>query len=128
MTDDTEKTTESRPVNPVQVAIIDTGDVRKLSSGTEAVTPGEHVPNIVTQVIPPIMAVAVRFANTFLTVLLGLITGSLATNVIPAHDFLDLVLKCAGLSVAGAGIGLVKDLVTIFGRLESKYPLATGSV
>lgn len=123
-----EKTTESRPVEPVQVAIVATGDKSRLSTGTEAETPGAHQPNIIVNVVGPLFAVSIRFANTFLTVLLGLVTGALASHVIPYHDFIDLVLKCAGLSVAGAGIGLIKDLITIFGKLEGKYPLATGNI
>jgi len=123
-----EKMTQSRPVEPVRVAVIATGDASRLPMNTLVETPDSDQPNIVMKSIPPLVAVLVRFANTFLTVLLGLVTGSLATNVIPAKDFLDLVMKCAGLSVAGAGIGLIKDLVTIFSGLEQRYPLKTGNV
>jgi hypothetical protein len=49
-------------------------------------------------------------------------------SVDKANGFGHLVLTCAGLSVAGAGFGLLKELVTVFGRLEGKYPLLTGSV
>lgn len=123
-----DKSTESRPVEPVQVAIIGTGDKSRLPTGTEAETPGAHQPNIVVNVVGPVFAIAVRFINTFLTVLLGILTGAMATDVIQADDFLHLVYKCAGLSVAGAGIGLIKDSITVFSRLESKYPLSTGNV
>lgn len=127
-----DKTTEAAELHPVTVTVIGggtaTGGPVPIETGTVATTPAPHQPNLLVTVIPPVVAILIRFANTFLTVLLGLITGAMATNVIPAKDFLDLVLKCAGLSIAGAGIGLIKDLVTIFARLEGRYPLLTGNV
>ncbi len=122
------KITESRPVEPVTVAVIGTGDGSRLPTGTTATTPNPHEPNILVQVVSPLVAVSIRFINTFLTVLLGILTGAMATNVITAPDFLHLLYKCAGLSVAGAVVGLLKDLVTVFGRLEQKNPLLTGNV
>jgi len=126
MADD--KVTESRHVEPISVTVIGTGDGSKLPTGTLATTPGEHNPDIKTYVIGPLLAVFIRFMNSFLTALVGILTGAMATGVITAPDFLDLLLKCAGLSVAGATVGLIKDCVTIFGRLEQKFPLASGSV
>lgn len=115
---------------PIKVAIIDgTGDggVAPLQSGTLLKTP-DHQPNIIIKVVTPIAAIAVRFVNTFLTSLLGILTGAMATDVIQANDFMHLVYKCAGLAVAGACIGLLKDLITVFGKLEGRWPLATGSI
>ncbi len=124
---DPEKT-ETIPIPPLSVAIVGgTGAGAPIPSGTVVATP-DHQPNIVVQVVTPIAAIVVRFINAFLTALLGIIMGAMATNVIQANDFVHLVYKCAGLSVAGAGIGLIKDLITVFGRLEGKYPLATGSI
>jgi len=122
------KVTESRPVEPVVVTIIGTGDSSKLPTGTEAETPGAHQPNLVVSMVGPVLAVSIRFINTFLTVLLGILMGAMGTDVIPASDFWDLLFKCAGLSVAGAVVGLIKDLITVFGRLEQKNPLLTGNV
>ncbi len=122
------KTTASRPVEPVTVTVVASADASRLQQGTVATTPGIHAPNIIVSVVPPILAVAIRFANAFLTALLGILTGAMASDIIPASDFLHLVYKCAGLAVAGAGVGLIKDLITIFGRLEQKNPLLTGSV
>ena len=116
------------PLPPVQVAIIGTGDGGSpLITGTQALTP-DHQPNLAITMITPLVAIAVRFANTFFTGLLGILTGAMATNVITASDFLHLVYKCAGLAIAGAGLALIKDLITVFGKLEGKFPLATGSV
>lgn len=123
-----EKMTSSRPVEPMTVTVIGTGDGKVLPTGTEAKTPGANQPNLVVSVISPIKAIAIRFVNVFLTSLLGILTGAMATDVIPAPDFMHLVYKCAGLSVAGAVVGLIKDLITVFGRLEQKNPLLTGNV
>lgn len=127
MTDET-KTTISRPVEPVQVAVIGTGDGAHLPTGTEAITPGPNQPNVVVNVVTPLFAIFVRFMNVFLPVFLGVLTGAMATDVIPANDFLHLALRCASLSVAGASVSALKDIITIFARLEQKYPLLTGSI
>jgi hypothetical protein len=125
---DEDKVTESRPVEPMVVTVIGTGDGSKLPTGTEAETPGAHQPNLVVSMVGPVLAVSIRFINTFLTVLLGILMGAMGTDVIPASDFWDLLFKCAGLSVAGAVVGLIKDLITVFGRLEQRNPLLTGNV
>lgn len=112
---------------PIEVTVIGVDGAEKIPDKMEVTTP-THSPNIVVNVIPPILAILVRFFNTFLTTLLGILMGAMATNVITAPDFTDLLFKCAGLSVAGAVVGLIKDLITVFGKLEGKYPLMSGSV
>lgn len=126
-----EKTTQSRPVEPVQVAVIGTGDGSKLATGMEAVTPGVHEPNLVVRVVGPIFAIFVRFTNTFLVQFAGLVVAGMTPaggKVLYTGDFMDLVVLSASLSLPGASVGLIKDLVTIFGKLEHRYPLLTGSV
>jgi hypothetical protein len=118
----------TEPILPVNVTVIGTGDGgTPLRTGTTGVTP-DHQPNLAVNVISPVVAIGVRFINTFLTTLLGILTGALATNVITASDFAHLIYKCAGLAVAGSVIGLIKDTVTIFSRLEQRFPLGSGSV
>lgn len=118
---------------PIATTIVAAGDLGGfIPPGTLAMTPG-HAPNVAITVVRPIVAILVRFANAFFTTLVGLVMAAMATNaaganIIHASSFTHLVLDCASLSVAGAAVGLFKDLVTIFGQLESKYPLATGSV
>lgn len=119
--------TETTTIQPVAVAMIGGQHDGAIPSGTVVTTPG-HQPNLIVQVVTPIAAIAIRFTNTFLTSLIGIVTGAMSTDVIQASDFLHLVYKCAGLAIAGATIGLLKDLVTVFGKLEGKYPLATGSI
>jgi len=119
------------PIPPVEVSVIGTptppGTTPPLTTGTVAQTP-DHQPNLVVNVVAPVVAILVRFANVYLTMLSGLVVAGMTSNIIPAADFLHLVMRCAQLSVAGAGVGLLKDLVTVFGRLENKYPLLTGSI
>lgn len=122
MSDD-EKVTASRPVDMVKVSVIGTGDGSRLASGTVAVTPGPHTPNVVTEVITPVVAIAIRFVKLYLVVLLGILGGAMSSNVIPAQDFAELFMKCAGLSVAAAVLDMLKNLITVFSGLEQKYPL-----
>lgn len=132
MATEQDKVSTAAPLEPVTVAVIGTGTVTSgpapITTGTEAVTPATHQPNLLIQVVPPVIAIAVRFVNAYLTILVGLVAAGMTSDVIPYDTFVQLVLKCASLSIAGAGIGALKDLVTIFGRLETKFPLLTGNV
>lgn len=115
-------------VPPVPVTIVGTGT--GLVPGTQASTPHDQ-PNVVLNVISPLVAIAVRFINTFLVQLVGLLVAAMTPEggrLLYTGDFLQLVMTCAALSVPAAGLGLLKDCVTIFGRLEGKYPLWTGGV
>lgn len=125
MADD--KTTQSRSLPPVTVTAVTTGDASRLSD-LVIETPGTHQPNLIVQAIPPLLALAVRFAKTFGVAWLGIVTGAMSSTILPFTDFQDLAVKACGLSLAGAVVGLVKDLITVFGRLEQKYPLLTGNV
>lgn len=119
-------------LQPVAVTVIGqgavTGGSTPMETGLVATTPAANQPNLLVTVISPLAAIGIRFVNTYLTVLAGLVAAGLTSEIIPHTDFIALVLRCAGLSVAGAGVGLLKDLVTIFGRLEHKFPLLTGNV
>jgi len=113
---------------PIQVTVLGTEDV-SLSRRTPTVaqTP-DHLPNVTVRVIPPLVAIAVRFANAYVTALVGLVTVGVTTSALPAPDFVHLVIKCASLALAGPAVSLGKDLITILGKLEQKYPLGTGSI
>lgn len=127
-----EQIKESAPIviPPIAVTVIGTEDSGigvPLTTGTIAATP-DHQPNIVVHVIPPIVAIVVRFANLYVITLTGLLTAAGATGVIKASDFWHLLLKCGGVALVPPALGMLKDLVTIFGQLEKKFPLLTGSV
>lgn len=129
--------TETLPIEPMKVAIVSgtgTGDGgAPITTGTTATTPDSH-PNVVFTVVGPLMAVAIRFVNTFLTGWVGFISGAPLIDKISGmeifqfSDLQDLVIKSAVAALAPAVIGLGKDLITIFGKLENKYPLLTGNI
>lgn len=120
--------TSVQPIAPLPITMIGTsGAGSPMVDGQVVVTP-DHQPNIVVRVVTPLVAIAIRFANAYLTALLGLVTVGLTTNAITAPDFLHLVVKCAGLSLAGPCVALAKDAITVLGGLEKRFPLLTGSV
>lgn len=131
---DGEKPGERAPIAPIQPMVVTvvgsgtgTGDGAPLLNGQIVPTP-DHQPNLVVQVVTPLVAILIRFGNAYLTTLVGLMLGGPATGLITASDLWHLLLKCASLSLAGPVISLIKDIVTILTGLEKKFPLATGNV
>jgi len=124
-----EKMAAAEPIPPVVVTMVGTGtgDGGAPMQNQTLVTP-DHQPNVIVQIVTPVVALSVRFVNAYLTALVGLVMAGATTNAIPAADFGHLLVKCAGLSLAGPVIALVKDLITILTGLEKKFPIATGSV
>lgn len=114
------------PVPHTVTMIGGTGDGGAVSKTVVATPPGH--PDLLVTVVSPLMALVIRFVNSYLTILVGLVAAGMTSDVIPYADFIDLLTRCAGLSIAGAGLGFLKDVVTIFGRLEGKFPLLTGNV
>jgi len=118
-------------LEPVKVSIVGTGDTGNgglPATGTVAHTPGAHNPNLIVEIVPPIVALLVRFGNVYVGNLVGLLAAGMTSNAIPAPDFWHLLMKCASLAVAGAVVLMLKDVVTVFGKLEQRFPLASGSV
>ncbi len=119
---------KSAPIQPIAVTVIGTGDgSTEPIAGAIGVTPGTQ-PNLVVTIVTPLAAILIRFANNYLTMLVGLVAAGMTSNIIPATDFLHLVYECAKLAIAGAGLGLLKDIVTVVSGLERTHPLSTGSV
>lgn len=130
-----EKMTVPQDLAPVPVTVIGTGSVVQgpdpIVSGTEATTPNPNQPNLLVTVISPLMAIAIRFGHAFLTSMVGLLVAGMTPAggaLLYTGDFAHLLVTCANLSLPIAGLGLIKDCVTIFGRLETRFPLSTGSV
>ncbi len=116
------------PTPPVVVTVIGTGD--GLVDHTKATTPPDQ-PNLIVRIVPPAIALAARFGNLFLTTFVGLLVAGMTPaggKLLYTSDFAHLALTCANLSVPIAVLGFAKDLVTVFGKLEGKYPLSTGSI
>ena len=116
----------------VKVAVIGgagsgTGDGgAPLKSGI-AVT-ADSQPDVAITVVGPVRAILIRSTYVFLVSINGLLAAGATTKLLPAADFLSLLKTCAELSVGVVGVSVLKDLITIFGRLEAKYPLASGSI
>ena len=116
-------------IQPVPVTIIGTMADSVPTTGTIATTPRPDQPNLIVQVVTPIMAILVRFGNTFCVSLAGsLMAGGLTAKVMPHTDFVGLVGPSAFLAACIAGVGLIKDSATVFSGLEKKFPLSSGSV
>lgn len=114
------------------MAIIETkADVgAPLTTGTTAVTP-DHQPNVVFRAITPFVAIIVRFANLYGTTLVGLLVAAMTPvggKLLYTNDFIHMVVLCSSLAFPGAALGVLKDCVTVFGKLEGKFPLLTGSI
>jgi hypothetical protein len=124
-------------MEPVQVSIVGSGTGHGGSlmppSGTIAETPRGQ-PDLVVNIVRPSVAVAVRFIHVFLTTFVGVIgaAGIGAANIGPellaAGNFGEVMKTAALVAASSAGVGALKDIITVFGRLENKYPLVTGSI
>lgn len=113
----------------LQTTVVAAGDVPAQTSAV-AVTPGTN-PDIVVNVVRPALALVVRFCNAFLTTWAGLVVAAMTPaggRLLYTTDFLHTAAICASLAFPGAAVALIKDLVTIFGKLETKFPLMTGNV
>lgn len=123
--------TSIESIAPITVTMVGsgggTGDGAPISNNQMLHTP-DHQPNVIVKVVTPIVALLIRFGNAYVTALVGLVTVGLTTDALPAADFYHLVVRCAGLSLAGPAVAAAKDAITIFQGLEKKFPLLTGSV
>lgn len=112
--------------------IAGTGDGRlpAAMSGTVLPTPGTQNANAVLIVVPAIVALLVRAGNTFFTVFVSTITAAGASSHMGGPAILAGVdMKTAAyVALSAVVLDFAKNCITIFGRLEGKYPLITGSV
>lgn len=107
---------------PVQAMVIGTGTGTGGPTHQLVETP-EGQPDVVVRYITPFVAILVSAIYSFLVVLTSTMTAGMTTNIIPASDFLDLLTKSATVSVAGAGLDILKNLVTLFTTLKQKFPI-----
>lgn len=115
---------EPLPVTVIGVRTEGTGAV--IPNGQVITTP-DHQPNLVVQVIRPSVAVLVRAGNVFLNTLLGGLGLTIAGTQVQSLAWASW--KGALVIAASAAIvNTIQSLVTIFGDLEKKHPLLTGSI
>jgi hypothetical protein len=113
--------------SPVTISIVGTGTgdgggMAPTPNGTIAVTPGQQ-PDLRINVVTPVIAIMVRFLHLFLVSF----SGAIGANELGIIDIGGLTPKLA-IALSAAGVGSIKDLITVFGRLEGKYPLISGSI
>lgn len=89
------------------------------------VTPEGH-PNIIIKVVQPLAIIVIRALRVFLQTLLGLLTaGMVAPKALPASDFWHLLILCASLSAAPAGVCVIQNAIELLGKLDQAYPTLT---
>jgi hypothetical protein len=120
-----DKTTLSRPVEPLQVTVLDTGDGSKLATGDIATTPGLHLPNVVIKVVTPIGMILVRAAKGFMVSFMSLITAGPATGIISFTDANNLIEKCAVLSIVAGVVAGGWAFLEVLTKLDQKLPTWT---
>ena len=116
---------------PMPVAVIATTDNGAVPTDQRFVahTPDEQ-PNLYVRVITPLLAIAIRAANLFFIAFTGALSvaGIDPTGTVKVADFKHAIIFAAWSGFVAAFIGTAKNLVTVFGNLEGKYPLSTGSI
>lgn len=83
-------------------------------------------PDVVIKVITPIVAILVRAAKAYMQTLVGLLAAGglgLATDTLPAGDFLHTLKVCAGLSVASGVMSLLTNVSVLLTALGDRFPI-----
>lgn len=119
---------EKTPTEPIHVTIVGgTGDGGM--SQQELKTPFGQ-PNVIATFIPTATALAVRFLDTFLTVLLSISGVGALTSIdaikalVPTHSaFGGVFEEAAFYAFVAASFGLLKDIGVIVAKLKARYPL-----
>jgi hypothetical protein len=121
-------------MDPVTISIVGTGTgdgggVAPTPNGTLVQSPAGQ-PDLIVNVVKPSVAILIRFVHLFLTTFVGVLTaaGIGGSDLLGTGDFTGVVRNGAWLGLSVSGMGLLKDVITVFGRLEGKYPLVTGSI
>ena len=115
-------------LSPVTMTVIGTSD--GLVQGAIVKTPTAQ-PNIIINIVTPLVAILVRFVNFYGAALLGLIIAGMTPaggKLLYTGDFFQLVTVCASLALPGALLSSAKDVMTITKGLENRWPLLTGGV
>lgn len=88
-------------------------------------TPEGHADIFVT-VVTPLAAILVRAAKSYLQTLLGLLAAGglgIASETLPAGDFMHTLKVCAGLSIASGVMSLLTNISVLLTALGDKFPI-----
>lgn len=83
-------------------------------------------PDIVVTVITPVVAILIRASKAYLQTLLGLLAAGglgMASDTLPAGDFMHTLKVCAGLSVASGVMSLLTNISVLLTALGDKFPI-----
>lgn len=117
------------PITAVVIKGMEPAGTTAIPDGTVLST-ADHHPNVLIKTLSVLQTLAIRFGFMFFTSLAGSVTGGAVSGqtVIVWHDFSELLYKAAILAAITGAIDLIKNLATIFSRLEQSHPLMTGNV
>ncbi len=112
---------------PIVVTVLGTGTDGTGSASKPAIiqTP-DGQPNIEIKVVKPLVLIGVRALRVFFQSILALLTAGPATGLITAADFGHLVMKCASLSVAAAGVCVLQNAIELLARFDQSNPTLAG--
>ncbi len=112
------------PDIPTQAtAIVISGAARE--GGQMLSTPAGFA-DIPISVVTPLFAILVRAAKSYVQTLVGLLAAGglgLASNTLPAGDFMHTLRVCAGLSVASGVMSLLTNISVLLTALGDKFPI-----
>lgn len=104
-------------------AIVISGSAR--SEGQMLSTPHGYA-DIPIAVVTPLIAILVRAAKAYVQTLLGLLAAGglgLATDTLPAGDFMHTLKVCAGLAVASGVMSILTNVSVLLTALGDKLPI-----
>ncbi len=77
-------------------------------------------------VVTPLLAIIIRAAKAYVQTLVGLLAAGglgLATDTLPAGDFMHTLKVCAGLSVASGVMSLLTNISVLLTALGDRFPI-----
>lgn len=83
-------------------------------------------PSVVVKVITPIVAIVIRALKAYLQTLLGLLAAGglgIASETLPAGDFVHTLKVCAGLSIASGVMSLLTNVSVLLTALGDRFPI-----
>ncbi len=107
----------------VATAVVISGAAR--ATGQMLSTPAGFA-DIPITVIGPLLAILIRAAKAYVQTLVGLLAAGglgLATETLPAGDFMHTLKVCAGLSVASSVMSLLTNVSVLLTALGDRFPI-----
>lgn len=111
---------------PVTVKVIGGTGEGRLIQDTLAQTPGTQA-NLIIKVVTPFAQILVRASRVFLQSVLGLLAaGTAVSKLLPAADFLHLLLLSASLSISITVICVIQNVIELLTKFDQSNPTLAG--